>query len=360
MSSSSKESASPHLIAHGWNDRVAHLFAPLTGANVVPGRVVCVYRGNCDVATPTGTIRASTRSVTGADPMSAVCTGDWAAVETVPSPRVVSVLPRSSALVRSTADRTSRQQVLAANVDIVVITISASIPLKNARVERLLAAAWDSGANPVVAVTKADLSDDVQAFSSEVSAAAVGVDVVVTSATTTEGLDALTSTLDGTAVLIGPSGAGKSTLANALLGADTLATGPVRSVDGKGRHTTVHRELRPMPGGGVLIDTPGLRALGVADVGAALENVFSDIDHLAGQCSFRDCTHRTEPGCAVADAVAAGRLAADRLERYRKLKRESDWEAARSDLRATKERKRRDKAIARDQRAMYRFRDRQR
>ncbi|WP_240498246.1 ribosome small subunit-dependent GTPase A [Williamsia sp. 1135] len=249
---------------------------------------------------------------------------------------------------------------LAANVDSVVVTISASIPLKNARIERLLAVAWDSGAKPVVAVTKADLSDDVQAFSADVSAAAVGVDVVVTSATTTEGLDALTSTLDGTAVLIGPSGAGKSTLANALLGEDILATGPVRSADGKGRHTTVHRELRPMPGGGVLIDTPGLRALGVADIGAALENVFRDIDHLAGQCSFRDCTHRTEAGCAVADAVVAGRLAADRLERYRKLKWESDWQAARSNVRAAKERKRRDKAIARDQRAMYRFRDRQR
>ncbi len=336
------------------------MFAPLTGASRVPGRVVCVYRGHCDVATPAGTVRASTRPLTGADPMSAVCTGDWAVVETPPSPRLVALLPRSSALVRSTADRTSRQQVLAANVDTVVITVSAATPARRARIERLLAVAWDSGATPVVAVTKADLCEDVLAFSADVSAAAVGVDVVVTSATTTEGLDALTSTLDGTAVLIGPSGAGKSTLANALLGEDALATGPVRSADGKGRHTTVHRELRPMPGGGVLIDTPGLRALGVADVGAALENVFRDIDQLARQCGFRDCTHRTEPGCAVGDAVAAGRLAADRLERYCKMKRESDWEASRSDLRASKERKRRDKAIARDQRAMYRFRDRHR
>lgn len=357
MSSSPKETPLAHLIKHGWCDRVAHAFAPFAGPSTVPGRVVCVYRGQCDVATPTGTIRADTRPLTGADP---VCTGDWVAIEGAPSPRVVAVLPRSSALVRSAADRTSRHQVLAANIDTVVIAVSAAMPVRSARIERLLAVAWDSGATPVVAVTKADLSDAPAAFAAAVCAVAPGVEVVVTSATTTAGLDSLRAALNGTAVLIGPSGAGKSTLANALLGVDAIATGAVRAADGKGRHTTVHRELHSLPGGGVLIDTPGLRALGIADVGAALESVFSDIDELARQCGFRNCTHRTEPGCAVGEAVDAGQLAADRLERYRTLQRESDWEASRSSVRKATERKNRDKSISRDQRAMYRFRNRQR
>ena len=276
-------------------------------------------------------------------------------------PTVAALLPRRTAIVRSSASRDSRGQVLAANVDTVAVTVPLAAGPDLGRVERLLALAFESGARPVVVLTKADRAPGAAA-DAEAEAASVspGVDVVSCSAATGDGVDAVRAVLAGTVVLVGPSGAGKSTLGNALLGTEALATGSVRERDGKGRHTTVRRELLPLPGGGVLIDTPGLRGVGLFDASDGLQEVFADIEDLAAACRFGDCAHRTEPGCAVLAAIEDGTLPSRRLASYRRLQRENDWIASRSDARLRAERNDRWKAAKRWQRQMYKERGRNR
>jgi ribosome biogenesis GTPase len=261
--------------------------------------------------------------------------------------------------VRSSASRTFEGQLLAANVDTVAVTVSLAAPLDPGRVERMVALAWESGALPVLVLTKAD-HGAANGVADEVAALAPGVDVLVTSSVTGLGLDRLRDVLTGTVALLGPSGTGKSTLGNALLGTDRLATGRVRAQDGKGRHTTVHRELLPLPGGGVLIDTPGLRAVGLHNSESGLQQVFAEIEELAEQCRFADCGHENEPGCAVLTAIADGSLPERRLASYRKLQRENEWAAARSDARLRAERENHRRTISRNLRATYSFRGRQR
>ena len=241
---------------------------------------------------------------------------------------------------------------LAANVDTVVVTIAADSRSTPGRVERFLALAWNSGARPVVAVTKRDLLDPVAAEEvlSDVASAAPGVDVLAVSAGTGDGLATLRAALRGTVVFLGSSGAGKSTLANALLGEQRFAVGAVRSADGRGRHTTVHRELVELPGGLVLLDTPGLRSVGVADLDEGLHRTFADLEDVAVDCRFADCTHTGEPGCAVLAAIEAGVLDRRRLESYRRLEREQQWFASRTDARVRAERTRRWKALAKEHR----------
>lgn len=238
------------LIPYGWTDSIRLDYAALLETECVPARVIRMDRGECDVATPTGLRRAicprSDSEVSG------LCTGDWVLIDAAMMVR--RLLPRRSAIVRTTASRDSRAQVLAANVDTVLICTAADGDVDLGRIERMLALAWESQAQPVVVLTKADAAEYLPL--DEVRAVAPGATVVAVSATIEYGLDVLTAVLDGTVALIGPSGAGKSTLANALLGADVFATNDVRAVDKKGKHTTVHRELRPLPGGGTLIDTP--------------------------------------------------------------------------------------------------------
>ncbi|WP_312881884.1 ribosome small subunit-dependent GTPase A [Actinomadura alba] len=316
-------------------------------------------RGLCDAVTEHGPARAALSALYSTDPLLAPCTGDWAALRPSSDPELVALLPRRSAIVRASASRSSHGQVLAANIDTVVVAVSLAAPLDAGRVERLLALAWDSGARPVVALTKADLAADADAVHADVRALAPGVDIVTTSAATGQDMDVLTALLSGTTVLLGPSGAGKSTLGNVLLGEDVLATGAVRAQDGKGRHTTVHRELVLLPGGGVLIDTPGLRGIGLYDAADGLQQVFSEIERLAQDCRFGDCGHDTEPGCAVQDAIQAGELTERRLRSHRKLQRENTWAASRNDARLRAERTNRQKAITGHLRATYKFRDRQ-
>ncbi|TXS42507.1 ribosome small subunit-dependent GTPase A [Streptomyces sp. or43] len=360
-SASSSGSAGSTPAAYGWDEAFDRDFAAHRAAGLVPARIVRVDRGQCDVITESGPVRAGSPAVSSPDPVSSPCTGDWAALRTGSDPLLVALLPRRSAIVRSAAGRSSHGQALAANIDIVVVAVSLAAPLNPGRIERLLALAWDSGARPVLALTKQDLADpaDADAARAEVATLAPGVDTVVTSATTGAGLDVLTALAHGTTVLLGPSGAGKSTLANALLGAEVLATGAVRAQDGKGRHTTVHRELLPLPGGGVLIDTPGLRGIGLQDAADGLEQVFAEIEQLAEGCGFRDCGHDREPGCAVQQAIHTGELSERRLASYRKLLRESDWAASRSDARNRAGRTDQQKSITRHLRATYRFRERQ-
>ncbi|MFC9846620.1 ribosome small subunit-dependent GTPase A [Streptomyces sp. NPDC060223] len=343
------------LVPYGWDADWEAEFAPYAEQGLLPGRVVRVDRGLCDVVTPVGTVRADTEFVVPRDPMKVVCTGDWVAVDPVGSdPRYVrTLLPRRTAFVRSTSSKRSEGQVLATNIDYVVICVSLAVELELGRIERFLALAmssssgeallhtsaspWESGAQPVVVLTKADLVPDpatVGHLVEDAETTAPGVPVLPVSASTGQGLDVLEAVLSGgTTVLLGQSGAGKSTLANALLGENVMEVQATRDVDGKGRHTTTTRNLLVLPGGGVLIDTPGLRGVGLWDAETGVGQVFSEIEQLATHCRFHDCAHTAEPGCAVLAAVDSGTLPERRLDSYRKLLRENQRIVAKTDAR---------------------------
>ncbi|MEU0672788.1 ribosome small subunit-dependent GTPase A [Streptomyces sp. NPDC006172] len=339
-SSLSASSASSHPLAlYGWDEEWEAEFAPYAEQGLVPGRVVRVDRGQCDVVTGDGVVRADTAFVTPHDPLRVVCTGDWVAVDPDGNPRYARVyLPRRTAFVRSTSSKRSEGQILAANVDHAVVALSLAVELDLGRVERFLALAWESGALPVVVLTKADLVPDAGVLAhlvEDVVRSAPGVPVLTVSAHEGEGVDALAELLGrGTSVLLGASGAGKSTLANALTGEDVMDVQATRDMDGKGRHTTTTRNLLPLPDGGVLIDTPGLRGVGLWDAGHGVGQVFSEIEELAPRCRFQDCAHEAEPGCAVLAAVDSGELSVRRLDSYRKLVRENQWIVAKFDARS--------------------------
>ncbi|MFG2606086.1 ribosome small subunit-dependent GTPase A [Streptomyces sp. NPDC048514] len=339
----SSSSSSHPLAPYGWDAAWEAEFAPHAEQGLLPGRVVRVDRGQCDVVTPAGVVRADTEFVVPRDPMRVVCTGDWAVVDPEGGdPRYVrALLPRRTAFVRSTSSKRSEGQVLAANVDHVVVAVSLAVDLDLGRVERFLALAWESGAQPVVVLTKADLVPDPATLAhlvQDVETSAPGVSVLTVSALYGDGLDTLVALVgSGTTVLLGQSGAGKSTLANALVGEDVMDVQAARDVDGKGRHTTTTRNLLALPSGGVLIDTPGLRGVGLFDAGTGVGAVFAEIEELAERCRFQDCAHESEPGCAVRSAVENGELPVRRLESYRKLMRENQWIVAKTDARLRSE-----------------------
>ncbi|MFG2648441.1 ribosome small subunit-dependent GTPase A [Streptomyces sp. NPDC048436] len=327
------------LAPYGWDADWEAEFTPYAAQGLLPGRVLRVDRGQCDIVTPEGVIRADTEFVVPRDPMKVVCTGDWAAVDPDGGdPRYVrTLLPRRTAFVRSTSSKRSDGQILAANVDVAIIAVSLAVELDLGRIERFLALAWESGAQPVVVLTKADLVPDVTGLSylvEDAQTAAPGVQVLPVSATTGEGIEILAALVSGgTSVLLGLSGAGKSTLANALVGEDVMDVRAARDVDGKGRHTTTTRNLLVLPDGGVLIDTPGLRGVGLFDAGSGVGQVFSEIEELAADCRFQDCAHTAEPGCAVLAALEDGSLPERRLDSYRKLIRENQRIVAKTDAR---------------------------
>ncbi|MGW1501128.1 ribosome small subunit-dependent GTPase A [Streptomyces mirabilis] len=360
MSFSSFQLPPSHPLAqYGWDADWEAEFAPYAEQGLLPGRVVRVDRGQCDVVTPAGVIRADTEFVVPRDPMKVVCTGDWVAVDPEgDDPRYVrTLLPRRTAFVRSTSSKRSEGQVLATNVDYVVICVSLAVELDLGRIERFLALAmsgsggeaplhtsalsWESGVQPLVVLTKADLVPDAATLGhlvQDVEKAAPGVPVLPVSSNAGEGLDVLAAVLSGgTSVLLGQSGAGKSTLANALIGEDVMDVRAARDVDGKGRHTTTTRNLLALPGGGVLIDTPGLRGVGLWDAETGVGQVFSEIEELAADCRFHDCAHEAEPGCAVLAAVDSGVLPERRLASYRKLLRENQRIVAKTDARVRAE-----------------------
>ncbi|GAA2449992.1 ribosome small subunit-dependent GTPase A [Streptomyces macrosporus] len=355
MNVSDTTPASAHPLAlYGWDERTAAAFVPHERRGLLPARVVRVDRGRCEAVTADGTVRADTAPVAGPDPTHGPCTGDWVALGPGAGglPEVRAVLPRRTAFVRSTSSKRSEGQVLAANVDHAVVAVSLAVPPDLGRLERFLALAWESGARPLVVLTKADLAPDADHAVADAEAVAPGVTVLPVSARTGEGLDVLAAVLGGgTAVLLGQSGVGKSTLVNALVGQQVLAVRETRASDGKGRHTTTARELFALPGGGVLIDTPGLRGVGLWDAEEGLGRTFSDIEETARDCRFRDCAHTTEPGCAVLAAVDDGTLSERRLDSYRRLLRENRYLAARTDARLRSELRRdwkRKQAIGRD------------
>lgn len=339
------------LDAYGYNARIAALAAVHAPGRDL-GRVVRADRGFVFVATAAGVVVAkpAARLIKQAEEGALPVVGDWVALagdET--DPLVDAVLPRSSAIVRRDPGRAAKAQVLAANVDVVFVTHALAGAPNLARIERELALVWDGGATPAVVLTKADLAEAPEAARAEVEGVAPGVPVHVTSAVTGIGIDELRTYLtDGrTVAFIGPSGAGKSTLVNALAGQDIRATREVRISDGRGRHATVARELVVLPGGGLVIDTPGLRAVGLWDSFEGLDQAFADIAALAAECRFRDCLHQTEPGCAVIAAVESGDLPSRRLESYRQLHAEIRHLSEQRDVRLRQEKKRADKQLAR-------------
>lgn len=342
----------------GWDAALDQQFADRAAQGLIPGRVSRVDRGRCEVHTTFGVLSAGHPGAGHDNPESVVVTGDWVAVEFGGTVTVRAVLPRRTALYRASADRTSRRQALVANIDTVIVAAALTSTPRPAKLERLMALAWDGGATPIVVLTKSDLSDGPPASAvADLEAVTPGAEVLAVSAYTGAGLDDLRERLGGSTVVLGPSGVGKSTLVNALIGQQRMDTGAVRASDDKGRHTTVTRELIPIDGGGVLIDTPGLRGIGLHDADEGIAQVYADIEALAAQCRFGDCGHHGEPGCAVQEAISEGAVDAARLGRYEKMLRESRWAANRGNAR--EERKQRDawKAVTRQQRVAYRFRD---
>jgi len=324
------------LLSHadlGWNPRRRDA---LPSSDAVLGRVSRVDRGSVSLLTPTGPIRARipNRLLATQDPDLIPTVGDWVALD---DDEVDHVLDRTSAVTRKVAGQRTRAQVVAANVDLVFVVDDAGAPPKGRRIERYLALAWESGATPLVLLNKADTAQDPDSAIEHVQAVSLGVDVHAVSARTGAGLDLLADYLapGRTVVLIGPSGVGKSSLVNAFRGENDVWTQDVRS-DGKGRHTTTYRELHRLASGALLIDTPGLREVGLWASADGLDLAYADIVELQEQCQFRDCVHRTEPGCAIATAIEAGQLDPARFASWVKLQREvarvqdrrSGWERA--------------------------------
>ncbi|MCI0688911.1 MAG: ribosome small subunit-dependent GTPase A [Sporichthyaceae bacterium] len=354
------------LASLGWDDFFSASFGNHADGDSAaqPGRVTRVDRARVTVLTADGPEHAvlspTLLAAAAEDPTGQPCTGDWVVVRRWPDGRVSAeaVLPRRTVFLRASGNsRLSKGQVLAANIDTVMVTEGLQPEPDLGRIERLLALAWQNGAEPVIVLTKADLAGDAEMLVSDVAAAAPGAAVYAVSAVTGEGMDALAPYLapGRTVALLGPSGAGKSTLTNALAAVDVMVTRAPRA-DHKGRHTTVHRELVVLPGGGMVIDTPGLRSIGLWDANEGLDRVFTDIDELAAQCRFADCGHRSEPGCAVLAAVDAGELAERRLTSWHKLQREMIWIASRTDARLRAEQAQKWIRISRESRRSGRIR----
>jgi ribosome biogenesis GTPase / thiamine phosphate phosphatase len=339
------------LRALGWNAELADNLEH----GLEPGRVAAAHRGAFDVATAHGNVRARVPGRMLHDGVD-VAVGDWVGLA---GATIRVVLPRRSAIVRKAAGLTSESQTLAANVDVAFVVSSLGPDLEPRRIERYLVAIWESGATPEIVLTKADRMDDPSALVAGVEAVAVGVPIHVVSAVTGQGCDALRARIaDGTtAVLLGSSGVGKSTLVNLFVGHQQMAVKETRADDDEGRHTTSHRELILLPGGGVVIDTPGLRELQLWDGGSgAVEATFGDIEALTLQCRFANCSHETEPDCAVQAALRSGALSRERHQSWLKLQRELRAVAMRTDARLRREEKRKWQLRIRDARSRTRHR----
>lgn len=351
------------LVELGWDTYFDQHFLQFRSAGLVPARVVREHRELYQVDGDHGELsaRVSGRMRHNAEARSDFpAVGDWVALE----PRIDegqatihAVLPRRSSFSRKVAWHRTEEQVVAANVDTVFLVSDLDRDFNLRRMERYLTVAWESGARPVVVLNKADLCPDPGPSVEEAQSVAFGVPIHAVSATQGQGLDAVRSYLGPgtTTALLGSSGVGKSTLINGLLGADALRVGAVREDDGRGRHVTTWRELVVIPGGGVIIDTPGMRELQLWADDRTIESSFEDIAEVAGQCRFSDCQHKTEPGCAVRQALEDGRIDADRYRSYAKLRREVAYLAARRDGKERLRQKNRLKQIAKWSRQRQRF-----
>lgn len=314
------------LLFHlGWDAAWEDVWNKSGTAGGQPGRILRVERGECDVAVGAETVRAASDSQRSQADLAPV-TGDWVAVspsDDDPGWRIDHILDRRTALVRRDPGEREVEQPLSANVDVGFLVHGFDRPFRAGKLERFLVLVWNSGALPVVVLTKSDLadSDQIAELVAIVAAVAPEVEVVTTSSETGEGLERIRELLTPhkSGTLLGESGAGKSTLVNALLDESVQETQQVRPGDAKGRHTTITRDLLVLSGGGILIDTPGVRAVGLWDAEDALHRVFDDIIETAGLCRFNDCVHGSEPGCAVRESVEAGTIDHRRLDRFRAM-----------------------------------------
>lgn len=316
----------------------------------IPGRVAAEHRERyeiiCERGTVFGKLKSSAYYVQGEE---FPTVGDFILLRHEPAgdSLIINTLPRKSFFSRRLAGRVQREQAVAANFDTVFVTTSLNKDFNIRRLERYLTLAWQSGATPAVALTKADLADDCGASIRAAEEIAVGVDVIAVSAVTGQGLDRLSQYLQPgkTAVFLGSSGVGKSSLVNALAGERLMDVNAIREDDSRGRHTTTHRQLFMLPSGAMVIDTPGMRELGMWDVSSGLGEAFPDVEKvLARGCRFNDCNHLTEPGCCVNAAIKSGELAAERWDRYLKLRHEAKYTSDRGGF--LRERAQRHKSLA--------------
>jgi ribosome biogenesis GTPase len=351
----------PSLADLGWSEAWRAAFGELAAAGFEPARVVRVDREFPMLATATGLLRAEpavhlvkTRGIG-----SRAVVGDWVALsrpEGHDLAIIEAILPRTTAFTRKDPGEQTGEQVLIANIDVVFVVQSLSgRGLNVRRLERELVVAWESGARPIVILSKADVGEDTDYQRKLAEDSAPDVEIIVESAVTGLGLEEVRASVPvgTTAALLGGSGVGKSTLINRLVGEEVQATGHVRASDDKGRHITVARELVQLPGGGIIIDTPGMRGLALWDAGDGIASAFPDVDELSQHCKFRDCTHESEPGCAVLAAVEAGLLPARRLESYRSLQAELHVLARKQDERTWAAKEPPSKVIAKEAKRFF-------
>lgn len=311
---------------YGWNEYFEREWTQKALACMHPARVIADYGQKLRVMAETGEILIS-RPIQKQNNSLQIAVGDWVALETTENdetPRISFVLARKTKFSRAAAGNEVKEQILAANVDTVFLIQSLNKDFNMKRLERYLIAAWESGATPVVVLTKSDCCDDVAGKISIVYTTAPGVEVHAISCVTGEGIEEIKKYFvqGKTVALLGSSGVGKSTLANALAGQKLLKTQEIRDDDSKGRHTTTHRELLILPGGGLILDTPGMRSLSIWEAETGMELMYGDIEELTKLCRFHDCNHRNEPGCAVREAIFNGKLDMNRWESWLKLQKE--------------------------------------